>query len=113
MTAETDRDAQDALPSGMHTETLARLYLRQGYLDKALHIYRCLAEENPDDPRLREQFQTIQQQQEAVLETPLAEPVAARSRPVQKSAGERAQTAIVIARLESWLRQLRRQPRRV
>src|SRR5579862_2766288 len=36
------------------TETMAELYLQQGFHDEALAVYRQLAGENPDDARLRD-----------------------------------------------------------
>ena len=53
MAVEPDPDGQESAPLGVYTETLARLYWRQGYLDEALRIYRHLADEHPDEPMSR------------------------------------------------------------
>jgi hypothetical protein len=54
--------AQPATP--FVTETLAELYLKQGFRDEALAIYRQLAERNPGDESLRHRLQSIEQSQE-------------------------------------------------
>lgn len=57
-------------PSGatFETETMAELYLRQGLQDRALEIFRRLAERAPDDPRWAARI--------AELEGPEPEPAA-------------------------------------
>jgi hypothetical protein len=123
----TDRDtASDYMvPVGMYTETLARLYMRQGHVDKALRIYRHLAAQQPSDLDLQDHIHALEHQltiatemgadtavqplpipahwppsQEANAYVPL--PVAQPSRDVE-------QTQRVIAHLEGWLRVLRHQ----
>ncbi len=54
--------AQPATP--FVTETLAELYLKQGFRDEALAIYRQLAERNPGDESLQQRIQSIEQPQE-------------------------------------------------
>ena len=54
------------------TETLAELYLQQGFRDEALSIYRQLSERNPDDANLRNRIASIEQG-----EAPAAQPAAA------------------------------------
>ncbi|HEX6535065.1 MAG TPA: tetratricopeptide repeat protein [Gemmatimonadaceae bacterium] len=49
----------DAAPA-FATETLAELYLRQGFTDRALDIYRRLATERPDDAALRERIARLE-----------------------------------------------------
>ena len=46
------------LEAGIYTETLARLYLKQGFVERALAIYRRLAQEQPDNARLHERLHT-------------------------------------------------------
>ena len=43
-------------PQVFVTETMAELYLQQGFRDEALQVYRQLAEQNPDDASLRERI---------------------------------------------------------
>lgn len=50
------------VPVGMYTETLARLYMRQGHVDKALRIYRYLAAQQPSDTDLQDQIHTLEHQ---------------------------------------------------
>src|SRR4029434_7650232 len=54
------------------TETLAELYLQQGFRDEALAIYRQLSERNPDDANLRTRIASIEQG-----DRPAAQPAAA------------------------------------
>jgi tetratricopeptide (TPR) repeat protein len=70
---EEPRDAVDAYypmldvqaappsPSAFVTETMAELYLQQGYVQEALDIYRQLAAQNPSDETLRERVRQLEQ----------------------------------------------------
>jgi hypothetical protein len=48
--------------AGIYTETLARLYLKQGFVERALVIYRRLAQEQPDNAQLQERLHTLEQE---------------------------------------------------
>jgi hypothetical protein len=48
--------------AGIYTETLARLYLLQGFADKALRIYRHLVQAHPENLALHEQLRLLEQQ---------------------------------------------------
>src|SRR5207249_9760635 len=48
--------------AGIYTETLARLYLQQGFVERALAIYRRLAQEQPENHPLHERLRTLEQQ---------------------------------------------------
>jgi hypothetical protein len=61
MSETRQRAPQDAVAGGLYTETLARIYWRQGLLSEALQIYRRLAEDYPDEPRLQAQIRTLTQ----------------------------------------------------
>ena len=45
---------EDATPAAFVTETMAELYLQQGFHDEALNVYRQLLAQNPRDQGLRE-----------------------------------------------------------
>ncbi len=60
--ADRDTASEDMVPTGMYTETLARLYMRQGHVDKALRIYRYLAAQQPGDLDLQDQIHAIEHQ---------------------------------------------------
>jgi hypothetical protein len=107
MAVETDPDGQEAAPLGVYTETLARLYWRQGYLDEALRIYRHLADEHPDDPHFQDQIRALNQQRVPPEVSP-AEPTAALLSP-RMTATEARQAQHVIVQLERWLNRLQRQ----
>src|SRR5262245_29576292 len=47
---------------GIYTETLARLYLAQGFVEHALAIYRRLVQEQPGNQTLHERLHTLEQQ---------------------------------------------------
>lgn len=122
----TDRDAasEDIVPVGMYTETLARLYMRQGHVNKALQIYRYLAAQQPSNLDLQDQIRALEHRltlatdrgpDAAVPALPI--PV---DGPVAQEAGAHAPSSVaqpsreveqarhVIAHLERWLRALRR-----
>lgn len=61
---------------GIYTETLARLYWRQGFLDKALVIYRHLLRLQPDNVQLREQVSMLEQRLDSMI--PSSTPAPAR-----------------------------------
>jgi hypothetical protein len=96
--------------AGIYTETLARLYLKQGFGERALAIYRRLAQEQPGNYQLQERLHTIEQ--ELACGRAESEPVAQRA--ADDRAGERAtpvthrQEHQIAAQLERWLRYLQR-----
>lgn len=110
MAVETDPDGQESAPLGVYTETLARLYWRQGYLDEALRIYRHLADEHPDAPHFQDQIRVLNQQREIPPEVSPAEPAAALLS-TRMTATEARQAQHVIVQLERWLNRLQRQRR--
>jgi hypothetical protein len=48
------------IPAAFMTETMAELYLQQGYTDEALRIYRQLASMRPEDPSLKERISRLE-----------------------------------------------------
>jgi hypothetical protein len=48
------------IPAAFMTETMAELYLQQGYHDEALRIYRQLAQMRPEDPSLKERIARLE-----------------------------------------------------
>jgi hypothetical protein len=121
----TDRDtaSEDTVPVGMYTETLARLYMRQGHVNKALRIYRHLAAQQPSDVDLQDQIHALEHQLTAAAEMEVGTAVQALPIPVDwpslqeanaygpvpavQPSREVEQTRRVIAHLERWLRVLR------
>jgi hypothetical protein len=115
--ADRDTVVEETIPVGMFTETLARLYMRQGHVDQALRIYRHLAVQQPGDVGLKHQILALEHQ---LATAPEMDAEAAPAwRPALPAGSEAAlpgvqalrsvnQTQEVIARLESWLRVLRR-----
>jgi hypothetical protein len=96
---------------GMYTETLARLYVRQGFIQEALHIYRRLAQERSQEGHLYEQIKALEQQ--LANEPPVpgsTSPAGASAAVAGGTTGMAARhTQRVIAELQQWLRHLRRQ----
>jgi len=121
----TDRDtaSEDTVPVGMYTETLARLYMRQGHVDKALRIYRHLAARQPSDLDLQDQIHALEHQLTTAAEMQIDTAVQALPIPVNWPSEQEVkpsvplavvpvsrdveQTRQVIARLERWLQVLR------
>ena len=55
-----DADGSGATPAAFVTETMAELYLQQGFRDEALGVYRQLLQQNPDDEGLRERVAQLE-----------------------------------------------------
>lgn len=119
---ERDTASEDRVPVGMYTETLARLYMRQGHVDKALRIYRHLAAQQPNDLELKDQIHALEHQLTVAAEMadtaaqPLPIPVdwptaqdtpASVPPPTDRPSRDVVQARQVIAHLERWLRVLR------
>jgi len=60
--AEVSASQPHDAEAGIYTETLARLYLKQGFIERALVIYRRLAQEQPGNHQLHERLHTIEQE---------------------------------------------------
>ncbi len=136
--ADRETASEDMVPVSMYTETLARLYMRQGHVDKALRIYRHLAAQEPGDLDLQDQINAIEHQLtiaadmaantpaqalpipvdwpaspeanalEANLPKALPDAHAYAALPAAQVSREAKQAQQVIAQLEGWLRVLRR-----
>ena len=52
-------DATPAAPMTFVTETMAELYVSQGYADRALDVYRQLVAQHPDDAELRDRMERL------------------------------------------------------
>ena len=96
---------------GICTETLARLYLQQGFVARALAIYRRLVQEQPENHQLHERLRTLQRQlalgalgQDAVVQRTIPDLAVGTTSMALPHWGES-----VVAQLECWLRSLRRQ----
>jgi len=106
----TASESHDAV-AGIYTETLARLYLKQGFGERALAIYRHLVQEQPDNRQLHERLRTIEQ--ELACGGNWLGPVGPGATP--DSAEERATSGVrrpeyrIATQLELWLRCLQRQ----
>ncbi len=74
MSETTEPTPHDPVAGGLYTETLARIYWRQGFLSEALQIYRRLAEDHPDEPRLQEHIRTLAQELGLTSPGPVASP---------------------------------------
>jgi len=97
--------------AGIYTETLARLYLKQGFGERALAIYRRLAQEQPGNHQLYERLRTLEQE----LACGGGGSDSAVQCAVPDGAGEgatqmtRRQEHQIAAQLGRWLRYLQRQ----
>jgi hypothetical protein len=97
--ASQPRDAA----AGIYTETLARLYLKQGFGERALVIYRRLAQEQPGNHQFHERLRTIEQEMACGGGGPDPDGAGERATPVT-----RRQEHQITAQLERWLRYLQR-----
>ncbi len=121
--ADRDTASEDMVPVRMYTETLARLYMRQGHVDKALRIYRHLAAQQPSDTTLQDQIHALEHQLTMATEMGADTPMQALPIPVDWPPSQEANASVplpvsppsrdieqaqyVIAHLERWLRALR------
>jgi hypothetical protein len=53
------REANGTIMEPMATRTLAEIYLRQGHLREAYHIFKALSERDPLDQELRERLREV------------------------------------------------------
>src|SRR5713226_7396599 len=97
--------------AGICTATLARLYLQQGFVERALAIYRRLAQEQPGNHQLHERLYTLEQElalgalgQDNVVQR--AVPDAAVDMATRVT---RRQEHQVVVQLERWLHYLQQQ----
>lgn len=112
--AESSREGKDPLTTG----TLAELYVSQGFVDRAVAIYRELLQNDPDNGELRARMHQL----ETSLESPAEEPEAdeavtiptAQSEEffaapvVGQSAGIPVTPTGVLETLEVWLKNIKR-----
>jgi hypothetical protein len=103
-----DKTAGRSTGAEIYTETLARLYLLQGFAEKALRIYRHLVQAHPENLALHEQLKRLEQQvagqgQEQVSSSP----VLTVAQVMTSSPSFRIQW--VLRHLEHWLYHLQRQ----
>jgi hypothetical protein len=107
VSASQPRDAE----AGIYTETLARLYLKQGFIERALVIYRHLAQEQPGNTQLHERLHTLEHELAWGESGP--DPGVQRAAPdgVGESVTQvtRRQEPQIAAQLGRWLRYLQRQ----
>lgn len=103
-----DKTAGRSIEAGIYTETLARLYLLQGFAEKALRIYRHLVQAHPENLALHEQLRMLEQQvagqvQEHVSSSPVLTVAPAMTN------GPAFRTQWVLRHLEHWLYYLQQQ----
>jgi hypothetical protein len=55
-----ESNARDVTPAAFVTETMAELYLQQGFVQEALTVYRQLLAQNPRDDGLRERIAALE-----------------------------------------------------
>lgn len=111
--AEAEGDASQLrdVEAGIYTETLARLYLKQGFVERALAIYRRLAQEQPGNHPLHARLCTLEQE----LALGALGPDHVGQRTIPEVAGEmatrtaRRQVHPAVVQLERWLHYLQQQ----
>jgi hypothetical protein len=102
MAHHSDGGGQTPAAAGIYTDTLARLYVQQGFVEKALTIYRHLAQVQPEQAQWHDRI--------AALERQLQEPLPAPGEvPDYVTSAVSTPYHTVMAQLERWLRRLQRQ----
>jgi hypothetical protein len=97
---------------GIYTETLARLYAKQGLYDQALRIYRHLLQTHPDNLDWQSIIAALEQQR-ATDTAPQGGTVRTLQAAGETHPGEgQMRSHQVVTQLERWLAQLRWQRQR-
>jgi hypothetical protein len=96
--------------AGIYTETLARLYLKQGFGERALAIYRRLGQEQPGNQQLHERLCGLEQELAGRGDglDPAVQCVAPEGAGASVAPVTRRQEHQITAQLELWLRYLQR-----
>jgi hypothetical protein len=109
--AEGDVSQLHDSEAGIYTETLARLYLKQGFVERALAIYRRLAQEQPENHQLHARLCTLEQElalgvlgQDTVVQQAVPEAVVE----IATRMAHRQEHQVVV-QLERWLHYLQQQ----
>jgi hypothetical protein len=92
--------------------TLAELYFNQGFVEKAVEVYRQLIDRDPDNDRLRRRLAELQHPRQAppsrAAEPAPAVAITAVASPGADPASRRAALERTIARLEGMLAAIRK-----
>ncbi len=83
------------------TNTIAELYIRQGYIDKALDIYRAILELDPSNDAARIKLEALQKGMKAPQAEPAPGAVSDENQGVTGSINHQ------IKQLEDWLNNIR------
>jgi hypothetical protein len=89
---EAEESRSSTAPAPFVTETMAELYLKQGFRDQALAVYRQLSDAAPADARLRARVAELQPEPEAVESGPTVREFFARLAALRP--GERAASTV-------------------
>jgi hypothetical protein len=95
------------MDTGIYTETLARLYLKQGFIAQALAIYRQLLREQPEHPAWQATVVALEQQLLLSPQPPGSPQATAPESRINQEAAPCCATHVVIAQLERWLATVR------
>ncbi|MEJ7810852.1 MAG: tetratricopeptide repeat protein [Gemmatimonadaceae bacterium] len=82
-TDDLDLGPSGAAPAPFVTETIAELYLQQGFRDKALQVYRRLSADRPSDAALQQRLAEIESEPLPFTESAPAADVSERPRTVR------------------------------
>jgi hypothetical protein len=112
----TSPAAGSAYPDPLSTATLAELYVRQGFIEKALTIYYALHDEDPANTTVRERIAELEALEAAEVDLPgMPDAVGADSGVDVREAASfpegvplQGKADDVIADLEGWLENIRR-----
>jgi len=109
---EGSRDAHDSLEGIPLSETLADLYIQQGLLDEAAHLYQKLLEEDPSKEHLKRKLEVLGELRRLHEDlSPDREPLTSKSegpelsRPREAPSGSEQRLLVIF---EEWLEELRR-----
>jgi hypothetical protein len=94
---------------GIYTETLARLYAKQGLYDQALRIYRHLLQTQPENLEWQQTIATLERQCAMDVALPGTPSRAVQIASEKRSGQDQRRLHRVLTQLERWLDQLRRQ----
>lgn len=109
--SEITQEKEVAPKKEITTETIAELYIKQGYIDRAIDIYQTLHDAQPGNEEIKKKLDGLKKQVEVEEEKPVG---AYGNMPGQETV---ADTDVGedgnIKRLESWLKTIQNERRRV
>ncbi len=99
-----EKEGAEAGRRTITTATLAEIYVKQGYLNKAIHVYRELLEAEPGNQRLEQRLRELEQQ---IAGPQIAEAAPTSPGEASEPTAEPSREEKLLTVFESWLTAIR------